>query len=63
MSIISYIQCLETQIRLSSGRKQYAAAISYLKNSGYTQAAGMRRWRTAYPRRRNMLDELVKAGY
>ena len=30
---------------------------------GGRDAALARRWRTAYPRRRNMLDELVKAGY
>ena len=40
----AYIQCLDARMRLASDRKQYAAAISYLKNSGHTQAAWMRRW-------------------
>ena len=40
----AYIQCLDARMRLASDRKQYAAAISYLKSSGHTQAARMRRW-------------------
>lgn len=63
----AYLQCLEAQMRLASDRKQYAAVISYLKklrtypDGRDTELA--RRWRTAYPRRRSMLDELEKAGY
>ena len=63
----SYIQCLEAQMRLASDRKQYAAVIAYLKklraypDGRDTELA--KRWRTAYPRRRSMLDELGKAGY
>ena len=63
----AYIQCLDARMRLASDRKQYAAAISYLKKlrtyPGGKDAALARRWRTAYPRRRSMLDELGKAGY
>ena len=63
----AYIQCLETQMRRASDRKQYAAVISYLKklrtypDGRDTELA--KRWRMAYPRRRSMLDELGKAGY
>lgn len=62
----AYYQCLDGQMRLASNRKQYAAAIAYLKK--LRSPEGMDRtlaesWRTAYPRRRSMLEELKKAGY
>lgn len=63
----AYIRCLEIQMRLASDRKQYAAAIAYLKKlriyPGSKDSELARRWRRAYPRRRSMLDELRKAGY
>ena len=63
----TYIQCLEAQMCLAGDRKQYAAVIAYLKKlrtyPGGRDTELARRWRTAYPRRRSMLDELGKAGY
>lgn len=63
----AYIQCMETQMRLSGNRKQYASVIAYLKKlrayPGRLDAELAERWQAVYPRRRSMLDELQKAGY
>ena len=63
----AYVQCLHTQMRRASNRKQYAAVISYLRKlqayPGDKDTELAQQWRMTYPRRSNMLDELSKAGY
>ena len=65
----AYAAHLRKNMPLASNRSQYAGLIRYLKKicrypDGKAIAGQIAaEWRTAYPRRRAMLDELARAGF
>ena len=64
-----YVACLRSGMERASNRNEYADCVKRLKkleeiDGGKEAAAGLvAEWRTAYPRRRAMLDELKKRGF
>lgn len=61
------VRCVDSIMRTSYSRNEYARTIANLKTlRAYPNRPDIQlaeRWKTAYPARRAMLDELRKAGY
>ena len=61
------MRCVDSIMRTSYSRNEYARTIAHLKTlCAYPNRPDIQlaeRWKAAYPARRAMLDELRKAGY
>ena len=64
-----YVDCLREDMKNATNQKRYAELVRRLKplsglRGGAEAAASLaQEWRTAYPKRRTMLEELKKAGF